>query len=112
MEDSIKVLGEQARMYVEGLKADVQKDKVAVASGNKKEIVSALEKGAKDTKAGASHAKKNPKLFKLASETAPKELEKTAKAIETGKATPVAVPKLMGEFAKEVRKDSEIPSDM
>lgn len=112
MEDSLKVLGEQARMYVEGLKADTVKTKEAVQSGNKKAIVQAVDKDAEDAKAGASHAKKNPKLYKLASEEAPAELEQTGKAIEAGKATGAAVTKLAGEFAKEISKDTGIPSDM
>lgn len=112
LEDLLKVLGEQARMYIEGLKADVQKGKEAVQSGNKMEIVENIEKSAKDTKAGASHAKKNAKIFKLASETAPEELEKTAKAIKTGKATGADATKLTGKLAKEISQDDGIPSDM
>lgn len=112
MEDSLKVLGEQARIYVEGLKADVQKEKEAVQSGDKKAMVQTIGKVAKGAKAGASHAKKNPKLYKLASETAPAKLEQTGKAIEAGKAGGAAVTKLAGEFAREISEDTEIPSDM
>lgn len=112
LEGSIKSLGEQSRLYIEKLKADVTKQKEAVQSGNKKSIEKSLEQGAKDTKAGASHAKSNPKLYKLASKTAPEQLEKTAKAIEGGTASGAAVTKLMGEFDEQVRADTEQASDM
>lgn len=112
LEGTIESLGEQSRLYIEKLKADVEQQKEAVASGNKKKIEKALDKGAKDTKAGAYHTKSNTKLFELAEDTAPAKLEETEKQIEQGKAGGAAVTKLMGQFAKLVREDTNQASDM
>lgn len=99
-------------MYIEKLKADVVNQKEAVDSGNKKEIEEALEKGAKDTKDGASHAKPNPKLYELAKDIAPAKMEETEKAIEQGKASGADVTDLMGELAKQINADTDRASDM
>lgn len=109
LEDALKVLGEQARTYVELLIADNEKEKEAVQSGNKEALVADLRQTAKDTKAGASHAKKNEKLYELASETAPVENEQLAQAIEDGKATIADAIKLTGEDAQEISEDDGIP---
>lgn len=112
LEGSIESLGEQARNYVEDLKADVEQENRAVDSGNKEAMEEALDKGAKDTKAGASHTKSNPKLFKLASETAPAQMEKTEEEIKDGKADGATVTQLMGAFADQINEDTEQASDM
>lgn len=48
----------------------------------------------------------------MAGETAPAKLEETGEAIEAGNAGCSNITKLMGEFAKQISEDTEIPSDM
>lgn len=105
-----KSLGPQSGPYIRTLIADIENQKEAVKSGDKMAMGHSVEKGAKDTKKGASAFKAIPGLFKLANKEAPEKLEELGAEIVEGIKTPEDENKMLGKFATKIKQYAKQPA--
>lgn len=82
----------------------------AVKSGDKMAEARSVEKGAKDTKEGASALKSNPELYDFANKMASPKLEELGAEIEIGSSDAKDENDLLGEFNTKVRQYTNQPA--